>query len=111
VLLVGEILRIGFIGAGRNPTLEHIPGLQAIDGVELVAVCNRSEASGQHVADEFGIMRVETDPRWIFEANDIDAVCMGTWPYRHREYAVNALEAGHVLLASRSSRPDRHRAQ
>ena len=100
--MAGETLRIGFIGAGRNTTLQHIPGLQAVDGVELVAVCNRSEASGRRVADEFGIMRVETDPRAIFDADDIDAVCIGTWPYRHREYAVHALEAGkHVLCEAR----------
>lgn len=58
--MAGETLRIGFIGAGGNTTLRHIPGLQAIEGVELVAVCNRSEESGRRVADEFGIARVET---------------------------------------------------
>ena len=32
----------------------------------------------------------------------IDAVCIGTWPYRHREYVVRALEAGkHVLTEAR----------
>ena len=100
--MAGETLRIGFIGAGGNTTLRHIPGLQAIDGVELVAVCNRSEESGRRVADEFGIARVETNPQAIFDADDIDAVCIGTWPYRHREYAVHALEAGkHVLCEAR----------
>ena len=100
--MAGEILRIGFVGAGANTTLHHIPGLQAIDGVELIAVCNRSEESGRRVADQFGIARVETDPQAIFDADDIDAVCIGTWPYRHREYAVHALEAGkHVLCEAR----------
>jgi len=98
----GETLRVGFIGAGGNTTLRHIPGLRAIDGVELVAVCNRSEESGRRVADEFGIARVETNPQAIFDADDIDAVCIGTWPYRHREYTVHALEAGkHVLCEAR----------
>jgi len=100
--VAGETLRVGFIGAGGNTTLRHIPGLQAIDGVELVAVCNRSEESGRRVADQFGIERVETDPQAIFAADDIDAVCIGTWPYRHREYTVQALEAGkHVLCEAR----------
>jgi predicted dehydrogenase len=102
VLVVGETLRVGFIGAGGNTTLRHIPGLQAINGVELVAVCNRSEESGRRVADQFGIARVETDPQAIFDADDIDAVCIGTWPYRHRDYTVQALEAGkHVLCEAR----------
>jgi predicted dehydrogenase len=100
--VASKTLRIGFIGAGGNTTLRHIPGLQAIDDVELVAVCNRSEESGRRVADEFGIERVETNPQAIFDADDIDAVCIGTWPYRHREYAVHALESGkHVLCEAR----------
>ncbi len=95
-------LRIGLIGAGANTRLRHIPGFRAIDGVEVVAVCNRSEESGRRIADEFGIARVETDPAAIFAAGDVDAVCIGTWPYMHREYTVRALEAGkHVLCEAR----------
>ena len=95
-------IRIGVIGAGANTRLRHIPGLQAIEGVQVVAVCNRTDESGQRVAREFGIARVETDPEALFAASDIDAICIGTWPYRHREYAVRALEAGkHVLTEAR----------
>ena len=86
-------LRIGVIGAGANTRLRHIPGLQAIEGVEIAAVCNRTEGSGRRVTDEFGILRVETDPEALFTDPAIDAICIGTWPYRHREYAVRALAA------------------
>ena len=48
-------LRIGLIGAGANTRLQHIPGFQGIDGVEITAVCNRSRESGQRIADEYGI--------------------------------------------------------
>lgn len=99
---MADTVRIGIIGAGANTRVRHIPGLQAIDGVEVVAVCNRSEESGHRVADQFGIGRVETDPEAIFRDPNIDAVCIGTWPYRHREYVVRALEAGkHVLTEAR----------
>jgi predicted dehydrogenase len=95
-------LRVGVVGAGANTRLRHIPGLQAIPGVEVVAVCNRSLESGQRVADEFGIARVFDDPAVLLGAPDIDAVCIGTWPYRHREYAVGALHASkHVLCEAR----------
>lgn len=98
----GGNIRVGLIGAGSNTRLRHIPGFQAIDGVELAAVCNRSAESGQRVADEFAIGRVTTDPEEIFGDDSIDAVCIGTWPYRHREYTVRALEAGkHVLIEAR----------
>ncbi len=95
-------IRVGVIGAGANTRSRHIPGLQAIEGVQIVAVCNRSEASGRKVADEFGIERVVTDPDAIFNSNDVDAVVVGTWPYRHREFVVRALAAGkHVLTEAR----------
>jgi predicted dehydrogenase len=95
-------LAIGVIGAGANTRLRHIPGLQAIEDVRVVAVCNRSLESGQRVAEEFGIPRVEVDPETLFADPAIDAICIGTWPYRHREYTVRALEAGkHVLCEAR----------
>lgn len=97
-----QALRIGVIGAGANTRLRHIPGLRAVEGVTVVAVCNRTEESGRRVADELGIGRVETDPEALFADPGIDAICIGTWPYRHREYAVRALEAGkHVLTEAR----------
>jgi len=99
---MADPLRVAFIGAGANTTLRHLPGLLGIEGVEAVAVCNRTAESGQRVADQFGIPRVETDPTAIFEAGDIDAVSIGTWPYKHAEYTVRALEGGkHVLCEAR----------
>ncbi|MEX1022852.1 MAG: Gfo/Idh/MocA family oxidoreductase, partial [Dehalococcoidia bacterium] len=95
-------IRVGVVGAGGNTRSRHIPGLQAIEGVEVVTVCNRSEESGRRVADQFGIPNVVTDPRDVFDDPDVDAVCIGTWPYRHRDYTVAALEAGkHVLVEAR----------
>jgi len=99
---MADPLRVAFIGAGGNTTLRHLPGLLGIDDVTAVAVCNRTAESGQRVASQFPIARVETDPAAIFEADDVDAVSIGTWPYRHREFTVRALEAGkHVLCEAR----------
>lgn len=99
---MADRIRIGVVGAGANTRSKHIPGLQAIDGVEVVAVCNRSEESGRRVADEFGIPAVQTDPRALLDDPEIDAICIGTWPYKHAEYTIGALEAGkHVLVEAR----------
>ncbi len=97
-----QTIRVGFIGAGANTRLHHIPKLKAQPGVELVAVANRSKESGERVAKEFGIARVEADWRAIVQATDIDAVCIGTWPYTHCEMTVAALGTGkHVLCEAR----------
>src|SRR6266545_119294 len=95
-------IRVGFVGAGANTRKHHIPKLKAQGGVELVAVANRSKESGERVAKEFGIARVHDDWRQVVEAKDVDAVCIGTWPYMHRELTVAALAAGkHVLCEAR----------
>src|SRR5712664_3902429 len=95
-------IRVGFVGAGRNTRSRHIPGLGKQPGVELVAVANRSRESGERVAKEFGIRRVEGDWHDVVRAPDVDAVCIGTWPYTHCEMTVAALAAGkHVLCEAR----------
>ncbi|MDF3056110.1 MAG: oxidoreductase [Rariglobus sp.] len=95
-------LRIGFVGAGANTREKHIPGFRALPGVELAAVVNRTRASSERVARESGISRVAEDWRALVEAPDIDAICIGTWPYLHAEVAVAALRAGkHVLTEAR----------
>ena len=97
-----DSIRVGIIGAGANTRDRHIPGLQAIDGVEIVAVCNRSQASGERVAERFGIERVCTNWQDIVDAPDIDAVVIGTWPYMHCLATVAALEADkHVMCEAR----------
>ena len=45
-------LKIGIIGAGLNTRVKHIPGFQAIDGVQVVAVSNRSKEQFQWEAME-----------------------------------------------------------
>lgn len=97
-----QTLRVGIIGAGANTRKMHIPGLQAIAGVEVVSVCNRSRASGEQVAREFGIPRVCETWREVVDDPGVDAVVIGTWPYMHRTLTCAGLEAGkHVLCEAR----------
>jgi predicted dehydrogenase len=100
--MANQTIRVGFIGAGKNTRERHIPGLQKCEGVECVAVANRSKESGERVAKEFGIARAYADWRDLLRASDVDAVCIGTWPYAHREITEAALAAGkHVLCEAR----------
>jgi len=96
------IIRVGLIGAGANTRLRHIPGLREQEGVEIVAVANRSRASGEAVAAEYEIPTVYDNWMELMEADDIDAVCVGTWPYMHRTLVLSALENDkHVLTEAR----------
>ena len=100
--MASSTIRIGLIGAGANTRERHIPGFQAIPGVEVAAVANRSRESSERVAKEFGIPTIYDHWRQVIEADDIDAVCIGTWPYMHCPMVLAALEAGkHVLTEAR----------
>src|SRR5699024_10554891 len=95
-------LRIGIVGAGGIVRARHLPGLAAIDGVEVVAVCNRAPESARSVADEYSIGRVEE--RWedLVDADDIDAVVIGTTPHLHEAVTARALTLGkHVFCQAR----------
>lgn len=97
-----ETIRVGIIGAGQNTTSRHIPGLQAIDGVEVVGVCNRSRESSGRVAQEFGIPKIYDNWREAIDDPDTGAIVIGTWPYMHRLCTVAALEADkHVMCEAR----------
>src|SRR5581483_6751884 len=99
---MAEPLRVGLVGAGGNTRTRHIPGLRAVSGVEIVAVCNRRPESTAAAAREFVIPR--TFDRWQDLVADpgVDAVVIGTWPYLHCPITLAALEAGkHVLTEAR----------
>src|SRR5919199_5996840 len=95
-------IRIGLVGAGGNTIARHIPGLQAIDGVDLVSVCNRSRASSEQVARRFGIPHIYDTWQELIAAPDTGAIVIGTWPYLHARATLAALGSGkHVLCEAR----------
>lgn len=97
-------IRVGLIGAGANTRLRHIPGLQAIAGVEILAVCNRRAESTQTVARDYKIPRTFDTWERLVADPDIDAIVIGTWPYLHCPITLAALDAGkHVLTEARLS--------
>jgi predicted dehydrogenase len=97
-----EPIRIGVVGAGGNTKLHHIPKLKKVQGVEIVSVANRSRASSDRVAQEFGIERVHDTWQELVNDPGIEAVVIGTWPYMHCPVTLAALAAGkHVLTEAR----------
>src|SRR2546430_16383139 len=91
-------IRVGIVGAGNNTRVRHIPGLQAIEGVEIVSVCNRSRESSQRVANTFHIPKVYEDWRELVGAYDTNVLVIGTWPYMHFAVTCAALEAGKYVI-------------
>ena len=97
-----DTIKVGVIGAGGNTTSRHIPGLQAIEGVEIVGVCNRSQESSRRVADQFGIPKTYGNWQDAIADADTNAIVIGTWPYMHCRATIAALEADkHVMCEAR----------
>ena len=97
-----EQIRIGIIGGGGIVRHRHMPGLAAIEGVKVVAVCNRTAESTRKFAEDFGFPRTADDWREIVAMQDIDVVWIGTTPYLHCPITLAALDAGkHVFCQAR----------
>ena len=97
-----KLLKVGYIGAGANTVKHHIPKIQSQDGVEAFGVSNRSIESSKRVAEKFGINKIYSNWRELLNDDEIDAVCIGTWPYMHSTLTIESLKAGkHVLVEAR----------
>jgi predicted dehydrogenase len=95
-------VRIGIIGAGENVREVMIPAFRRIPECQLVAVANTSLASSQRVATQFDIPKPYPHWKALLDDRDVDAVCIGTWPYMHHTLTLASLERGkHVLCQAR----------
>ena len=102
---MSETVRVGIIGAGANARDRHIPYLRSLDGVELLAVCNRTRESTEAVTQAYDIPIGHKHWQDVIADPDLDAIVIGTWPNMHCRVAVAALKAGkHVLCEARMAR-------
>ena len=96
------MIKIGVIGAGGNTISAHLPKLIEQKDVEVIAVANRTILSGSKVAKKFNIKHVYDDWQKVIMNDEVDAICIGTWPNMHAAITIEALESGkHVLTEAR----------
>lgn len=95
-------IRIGIVGAGMNVVKNRIPVFQTIEGACITAVCNRSYESSFQSSRELGIPKAAGNWKELVEAQDVDAILIGTRPNLHCAVTLAAISAGkHVLCESR----------
>lgn len=89
-------LRAGIVGCGKIAH-NHARALQAIDGVEVVAVMDKNPAIARAFADEYNIASAHSDNAEFF-ATDLDLVTICTPHPAHEEGVILAAQHGlHVL--------------
>ena len=100
---MSETVTIGVIGAGGIFRNRHFPALSGMENVQIVAIANQSTESAREISDEFDLgAEVGADPDEVLQRDDIDAVMVGTWPYKHHPFAMEALDQGkHVFVQAR----------
>jgi predicted dehydrogenase len=90
-------MRAAVIGCGFQGRL-HVSTLTALDGVEVVAVCDTSPERAGALADEFAVPGRYTDYRELLDSHELDLVSVCTMPNTHREITVAAVRKRcHVL--------------
>ena len=97
-------LRVGIIGAGGIVRQRHLPGLQALPNVQVVAVCNSRLETAQKIAKEFHIPEALDDWAEMLDRPDVDIIWIGTPPHLHAPITISALEARkHVFCQARTA--------
>ncbi|MGY0650259.1 Gfo/Idh/MocA family protein [Luteimonas sp. A537] len=91
-------MRVGIIGCGKIAD-GHAEQLRALDGVELVAACDREPLMVGQFTDRWPGVAGYTDVAAMLEAQRLDIVHVATPPDSHVALACMALDAGcHVFV-------------
>src|SRR5579863_2595139 len=92
------MIKFGVIGYGYwGPNV--VRNLNALDGTEVVAACDKSPTSRKRVQKAYPGVRVTSDSAEVMSSKDVDAIAVITPVWTHYELAKAALENGkHVFV-------------
>lgn len=92
-------MKIGIVGNGMI-VRQMLQDIKKLPEIEVVSICVRKKSlgKGRALAEEFGVMVVDTDYEDFLKREDIDTVYIGIVNQMHFDYARRALEKGkHVI--------------
>src|SRR5207249_8741864 len=99
-----EKVKLALVGSGNIAQIVHIPILQKMKDVEIVAIVDPDRRKAQAVAQRIGIPRYFTDIDDLLAsplANEITAVDICTPTDAHKVPAMAALAAGKDVLVEK----------
>ncbi len=92
-------LKLGIIGCGRAARRLHLPALQRVDRIDVVALADVDSAALHTTADAFGVVARYADYRALLDDASVEAVAVCVPAEFHERIGIDALEAGkHVLI-------------
>jgi predicted dehydrogenase len=92
-------VRLGIIGCGNVTEKRHLPAIQSVHDLQVVALADIDQERLHRVADRFGVENRYVDYRDLLADPGVEAVAVCTPMQWHVEMAIAALDAGkHVLV-------------
>ena len=74
-------LGVGIVGAGDIVRTRHMPNLENVPDISVVAVANRRRSTAEAFASDFNVPTVFDDWLEVVQHPDVDVVWIGTTPY------------------------------
>ena len=87
-------VRWGIIGCGDVTEVKSGPGLQRARNSELVAVMRRDGELAQDFAQRHGVPKWYDNAKALINDPEVNAVYVATPPSSHKEYSIQAAQAG-----------------
>ena len=87
-------IKVGFIGCGQIARIHLNNYSKMLDQVEIVALCDLSEATVQQAAKDFNVRQTYTDYKKLLGRDDLDAIDVCLHNNFHRPATEAALRAG-----------------
>ncbi|WP_235299209.1 Gfo/Idh/MocA family protein [Portibacter marinus] len=94
------MLKGACIGAGYFSTF-HFDAWKRIEGIEIVAICDKNLERAENVAGQFGFKNAYADVQTMFEKEEIDFVDIITPPETHHELIQAAINAGIDIICQK----------
>ncbi len=95
---MSRLPRVGVVGYGYGGKVFHATLVAACSGLELAAVCSRSEAKRRAAEADFGV-RTYADYADMIRDPELDLISISTPNDLHAPFAIQAMEAGkHVVV-------------
>jgi len=92
-------VRLGIIGCGNVTENRHLPAIESLSGLQVVALADIDQGRLHRVADRFGVENRYVDYRALLADPGVAALAVCTPMQWHVEMAIAALDAGkHVFV-------------
>jgi predicted dehydrogenase len=97
-MTVAPSIRLAIVGCGRVTETLHLPSLQQVAGVEVVALSDVSAERLNKLADRFHIKERHVSYQPVLENASVDAVAVCVPAHSHVQVALDVVSAGKHLF-------------